>query len=325
MFMKKTNLLLLLSLLISSINGQNVINKNFTEGLEIGDSIESGVYNLAEDPVAINQWNNLASYGISVPNLSPKAVAPLDYTGYIDSGSSNAIALEKLSSGTRMSIYSLDDATGTLYSSSSPAYYLAFMINVNAETTATGNGAGIIAFNGSANANWIRGVFTVVKQNDTNFKIGLSNIYGGAPTIHGAWYEFGKPHLIVLKFDFVGQRLQIFVNPTDLVSTTEPAVTRTITLSGYSQSIRSISIFQRSDFSATIGGLRFARTWEGVVKDDTSTGLIKSNPVNNIIKEQYFSLSGQEVVKPIEKHFYIKKYTFSDGKTSAEKILYMEK
>jgi hypothetical protein len=199
------------------------------------------------------------------------------------------------------------------------------MINVNAETTATGNGAGIIGFNGSANANWIRGVFTVVKQNDTNFKIGLSNIYGGAPTIHGAWYEFGKPHLIVLKFDFVGQRLQIFVNPTDLVSTTEPAVTRTITLSGYSQSIRSISIFQRSDFSATIGGLRFARSWEGIVKNDVLSGLIENNPVNNIIKRQYFTLSGQEVVKPIEKHFYIKKHTFSDGKTSTEKILYIEK
>lgn len=272
--MKSKILTLILTLIcvFSYIDAQLVKN-DFTAGLAVGDNIEKGVYSSdGTTAVMLNQWSlfdaNLA-VADAAPGVSPKVVSPLAYTGYIESEKSNAIGLNPTPSGIRMSQYSLDEATGTIYSAANGPYYLAFMLNVDASTTVTTiNGSTVLGFNGGANSNWLRGLFTITKVNATDFKIGIATTLGGTSTFHTAWYETGKTHLIVLKIDLIGKSIKMFANPTDFTTSTEPAATKTVPLASVTPAIRSISVFEYSDFKAIVGGIRFGKSWESVVKND---------------------------------------------------------
>jgi hypothetical protein len=330
---KKMTFLIIAIITMGIISAQQLLKNSFTAGLAVGEKIEKNTYNSTDDPVVINQWNLWhldISDGITEVDItaSPIAAAPLSYGGYIESD--NSIALENIPSGVRMTTYSLDEANGNAYPASTSPYYLSFILNPNStETSATiANQAGVIAFNGSANGQFLRGVFTIFKQTDTAFRIGLSGIYGGTPKSLGVWYQFGAPNLFIIKFDAVNNTMWIWANPTTevLSSTTENIGAAKMRFDFETESrlsvIRSISIFQRNDLKATIGGLRFARSWEGIVKNDVGSGVNPNIHHKKIIKEQYFSLSGQEIIEPVDKQIYIKKYTFDDGEIISEKIVY---
>lgn len=320
---------------IGSINGQQLLKNNFTAGLAVDEKVEKNIYNSTDDPVVMNQWNLWhldISDGITEVDVtaSPIAAAPLSYGGYIESG--NSIALENIPSGVRMTTYSLDEANGNAYPVSTSPYYLSFILNPNsAGTTATSaNQAGVIAFNGSANGQFIRGVFNIFKQTDAAFRIGLSGIYSGTPKSLGVWYQFGAPNLFIIKFDAVNNTMWIWANPATevLSSTTENIGAAKMRFDFETESrllaIRSISIFQRSDLKASIGGIRFARSWEGIVRNDVGSGVNLNNHQKKIVKEQFFSLSGQEIINPVDKQIYIKKYTFDDGEIVSEKVVYIK-
>lgn len=334
--MKKKILPFILVLLgICSINGQ-LIKSDFTAGLSVGDAIEKGVYNEATDPVVLNQWNlwnkDLTNVEATAPGASPKVIAPLVYDGYVGA-EDDAIQLDKTTSGIRVSTFSLDEADGNAYPASDSPYYLAFTLNPSsAETTANDAArAGLIAFNGSANGTFIRGVFNIFKQTDAAFRISLSGIYGGANKALGVWYQFGAPNLFIIKFDAVNNAMWIWANPTTelLASTTENVGASKMRYDFETETrlsaIRSISIFQRNDVKAAIGGIRFARSWEGIVKN-ISTGFNDFPQENkSIIKEQYFTPAGVEVAVPVERNIYIKKTTYEDGAMKSDKIFYLKR
>lgn len=238
--------------------------------------------------------------------------------------------MAKLTSGIRMSQYTLDEVDGNLNPASNSPYYLAFILNPTAGTSATSTKqAGVIAFNGSANGQFLRGVFTILKQTEAAFRIGLSGTYGGTPKNIGVWYQFGVPNLFIIKFDAVNNTMWIWANPAAnvLSSTTENIGASKMRFDFETEtslsSIRSISIFQRDDLEATIGGIRLARSWADIVKD-ISTDLSDAAQSKIVVKEQYYNVSGVEILIPQDKQIYIKKTTYDDGSNSAEKMLYLE-
>lgn len=87
--MKTKIFTLMLVLTVFTYVDAQLIKNDFTAGLAIGDNIEKGVYNSdLSSPAMLNQWNlfdaNLAVTGEVAPGTSPKVVAPLAYTDYVE-------------------------------------------------------------------------------------------------------------------------------------------------------------------------------------------------------------------------------------------------
>lgn len=307
---------------MSLINAQ-LIKNDFMDGLQINDPVEKGVYLTGDESIMKNQWNlfdqELISGWPPAPGNSPLTVSPLTYSGYIDSGKGNAMKLEKITGGGRRTVYSLDD--GDSYKLAS--YYITFLINVDKNTTS--DRIGVLGFSGSPSGGFIRGVLTVTNfMPGTSYKLGISDINGGGsllPTV----CKYGETYLVVLKYDLNEQVISCFINPS--IAVTEPTPTGQITKRDSFSAlnyIRGIAIFQREDFSATLGSFRFAESWEGAVLLSTNINEIPAN-YGKIIKERYFNLLGVEVFVPHENNIYIKASTYENGKTVNQKINYTRK
>lgn len=321
--MKRTIFTLLFMVLLTStltdVSAQ-LIKNNFMDGIQIGMSIEKGTYVTPEDGILANQWNlydrELVSGFPPAPGQSPVAVAPLTYPGYIESGKGNALKLEKIIGGGRTTTYSLTD--GDEYKLK--PYYISFLINVDASTTS--DRIGVIGFSGGYAGGFIRGVMTVTSFiPGTSYKLGISDINGGG-TLMPPVCKYGETYLVVLKYDLETQETCGFINPT--VSSTEPVPTAKIVKRDNFAAlnyVRGISVFQRADFVATIGSIRFAESWEGALMLNTS---VDSNVADygKVIAEQYFNTLGVQVTNPVEKNIYIRVSTYENGRKVSQKIVY---
>jgi len=281
-FIMKTKLTLFFIALLSVllVNAQ-LIKNDFLTALNVGESIEKDVYlSLAQgtsNPIKANQWNlvNATSYG----GASPLVTEALTYNGYIGSGTENySFSLLKLGTGGRKSIYSLTDQT--IYSKGT--YYLAFLINVGSNTIA-GDNAPVISFDGTYCGNYQRiSVCVKAVTRPLTFQFGVAGAATTAdPAVYATTiYDFGTTYLVVLKYNFEDGKAELFVNPA--ISKTEPASLASITNTNLSTfGIRAVTIPQRTYFSAKIGSLRFAKTWQDALYNNVpgtpTIGIISSN------------------------------------------------
>ena len=235
---------------------------DFMNGISIGNSIETYTYTDKKDAIVANKWHLVNYDGLRTDGASPKAVMPLIYTGYVESGKSNAFELPKLTgtNDSRQTGYPLTNTT----TYKTGRYYLAFMVNVAEVTTGTGNA--FIMFNAS-HASAYKRMAVYVRNTGGKAQFGLAQTDTGTDlTWITATYDFGATHLLVLKYDFSTSKGALFVNPTIQAAEPTADVTVTNTLADWdTYGIRAITVRQRTTHSQKIGGLRFAKTWANVL------------------------------------------------------------
>lgn len=204
----------------------------------------------------------MESWSARSGRTNPIIVAPLVYDGYIESGESNSFNLLRLSTGARLTGYSLtDDDTyeeGT--------YYLAFMIKVG-DNTIAGDHVPVIMLDGTHTMDYQR-IGVCVKANggasSTAFTFGLTERDAFGPSHYTAKeYSFGTTYLLVLKYNMLTGQADLFINPK--LTEGEPATSDATVTNNNLESIRSIVVRQRTNHSCILGGLRFAKTWMSAI------------------------------------------------------------
>lgn len=297
---------------IVAINAQ-IFKTDFLTGYTVGDAIEKGVYVDGNTPNMLDQWN-LAK--LEQGGASPLAVAPLTYTDFINSGKDVAIDLLSVS---RATVYSLAP-NSTTYASGT--YYLGFMLNVSKATTS--QGAEFICLDpDQRGGTWRARVGVKTGPDGNTFTIGVN---GTNSLTNITWgdiaYNIGETYLVVLKatFDSSGNgTCALFVNPAK--SATEPATaTISTTLSGLSY-IRAISVRQRSNFEAHMGGLCFTDDWSNLF-DKTPTSIEDVNAdKGEIVSVKYYNLNGVEVSSLPKSGVLIKQITYAGGLVETQKLI----
>ena len=254
-------------------NTDNVYVKNdFAHGFKIGEPIEKGDYN-ENNSLKQNQWN-LSNVVNNQAGSSPLAVPPLYYNEYIESGKSNAFKLNKLSSGARLSTYSMNNTQAALKDFSTGSVYLSFMINV--EDVRASEGVGIISLDGSYLGNFRKTTLYLKKLNSKNtFTFGIAHAdqspSSSNPIFINESYKFGVTYLVVIKHNFDADHFFLFVNPVlkkeeplpSIILTTPENITP---LSN--KGLRAITVRQRVSYAASIGGLRLTKDWKQIVDGD---------------------------------------------------------
>lgn len=255
--------LLLIALILSvlSIDAQ-LIKNDFLLGYNVGDSIEKAKYKEGApgkwDPVKVNQWN-LTRVQANCAGFNPKAVAPLVYPDYIESGKGVAMEIPKIESGSRTTVYSLP-----VYGQGT--YYLAFMVSID---FAKKMPLEFFSFDADFSGATQRVRFAVQGVSNTSYKMGLNGSNKTENLVFTeSTFDFGTTNLVILKatFDEEGNgTCQLFVNPD--TKGKEPDAVISTDLIGL-KSIRGITVRQRNGASiaARIGGIRFANSWKAIFK-----------------------------------------------------------
>lgn len=318
--MKKLLSILLYELVVFSILQSQVLRTDFLAGLNIGNVIEKGVYtSVVQDdtnPIKAGQWNltgredahNFRS------GSSPVVTNKLTYPGYIASGLPvNAIKLKKLSSGGRMSVYSM--TSGSEYTLQ--PYYLAFMLKVeNVTTLPDNNTSDFISFDGNYTGNHLRGRLILRKSTSAGkFVFALGGLEAGVEQTSA--YTVGETLLIVLKYNFFStdRSVSLYINPE--ITAGEPTVPDLkLAFPGTDMlaQIRGISIRQSSQYELTLGGFRFSDKWDDAVGYDSSnsqpglTSLVSMDGLGNLT---YY---------PDPDGFYLPDFSYAGYKNGEEAI-----
>jgi len=314
---------------VLSTNAQFVKN-DFMAGIALGENIEKFTYPSTTqgdtNPIQADQWNLTGKTGTSNRGgVSPVAVAPITYTGYIESGLSNALQLARLetSGESRLTIYSL--ANDNQYNTGT--YYVAMMATI--EEVGSSNGADFFMFDGNYTANNQRAKLFVKNGSESSkFAFGISDD-ASTPNQTTGDYDKGATFLLVLKYDFSDTQnaIQLFVNPDP--TSAEPSATIKMALTtdpnGSSKpltSIRGLLARQRTTTKIQIGGIRFSDTWEEALGQTGSSLETNAEDKGEIVSVKYYNLSGIEVNEPTEKSgFYIQRNTYENGKVETIKTL----
>ena len=230
-----------------------------------GTALEKGVYaNTTQSTgvIMVNQWNN-GGKSSDKEGASPViAASTLEYGAYVDNKKGSEIQLEKLSTGTRASIYSLKEN----YDYSGKAFYLAALINISA---VSGKGD-VLAFDGNYTANAQRARLFINKSGE-GYIIGLG--WNGDPATWSSEMTLGSTHLVVIKVIPAGntstgtEEAAIWIDPNlDKVEAENAPVATLAEQTIGLKSIRGITVRQRSSCAGKIAGLRFGDSWADVVK-----------------------------------------------------------
>lgn len=249
---------------ILTANAQ-LIKNDFFAAYSVGDNIEKYEYSEgvsgSRDAIKENQWN-LTRITNSRSGVSPKAIAPLIYQGYIESGKNVAIEIPKLDDGNRSTVYSLvsknEYGPGT--------YYLAFMVNVDFVKRTP---IEFFSFDADYAGSTQRVRFAVKGKSSKSYQMALngSNKIEDV-VIADPVHQFGETCLVVIKtvFNAEGEgNCYLFINPD--VNAAEPTPSISTPLTGL-KAIRGITVRQRnsSSIAAKIGGIRFSKSWDAIFK-----------------------------------------------------------
>lgn len=310
--MKKVFTVLLLCVFTVMLSAQSLFidSETFMAGIEPGEPIEKGNYNLDGTTIQPNQWNCSNSSG-NFAGTSPLAVVtPLQYPGYYTSTIPNAFKMETLASGGRSTVFSIT-STKQYYTGS---YYLAFMMKVES-FPGTGT-VGVVMFDGSHRADFRKTCLAIRKLTDQTFAFGIDMAEStvGTNTPVSGTYDIGTTYLVVMRHDFSNDKYYLYVNPA--ISLVEPTalVSGTNTASPLGNNgLRGITVKQRSQYSATLGGFRLVDNWEkalglsGSSLDDLQTSK------GNIISKEYYSLTGAKIERLNHSGIYLIKSHYENG------------
>lgn len=302
--------MVILLLNMNAIHAQ-FLKTDFLSGYDIGSTIEIGEYIDSTTSSMLNQWNLSRS---EKGGQNPLGVDTLTYEGYVNSKKSIAVSLLS-TSPSRASVFSLasDDT-----SFGSGTYYLAFMLNVSKAITE--QGAEFIAFDSDQRGGAFRARVGVKKAGDNTFHIGVN---GTNTLVCITWgniaYNLNETYLVVLKADFdeegMGSCL-LFVNPTS--KTKESEATIQVSLMGL-QYIRGISLRQRANFEAYIGGISFSDNWNDLFTSNQTSIENEILDDNDVVLRRYYDLNGIEIYSLVNVSVYIEKIMYEDGRTIIKK------
>lgn len=334
--MKKTIIIICILNIFTFTVFAQLDRRNFMDEIDLDAAIEKGDYTV-NSTFKANQWN-LSNVANNQAGASPIAVAPLFYDGYIESGRTNAFKLEKLESGARLSTYSMNQETAALENYASGIFYLALMINV--DSVSTTEGVGIINLDGSVLGNYRRTCLYVKnlgKEDDdddteANITFGIAfqeqQPATSKPIFVNESYTMGTTYLIVIKHDFGKapneEEISLFVNP-DLEAAEEPIalvvdVPSTQPILKH-KGIRAITVRQRTNYSATLGGLRLAKSWKDAVGEIKNS--VEAVYDSKVISIEYYSLAGYKVAYPIKDNIYLTKTTYENNTIKWDKQLFI--
>lgn len=312
-------LTMLLCISIITVNAQ-MLKTDFFTGYSINDQIENGEYIDSSTPNMLNQWN----LGLEEKDgTNPLAVAPLSYSGYINSGIDVAMSLlDNVGSGSRNTVYSL---SGSDADYPAGTYYLAFLLNVSKAITSSG--AEFIAFDTNQRGQTFRSRVAVKNAGDNKFYLGIN---GTKSLTTITWdetksYNLDETHLIVVKLvvNTFGSEIEngtcaLFVNPAiDGIEPVTPAISTTLS---FLSRIRGISVRQRGSFEAHLGGLAFSNSWSSLFDPAT---VVTDNISDNgkVISTQYFNIDGNEIYTPLNSGVYVERTIYENGTTKARKVI----
>jgi hypothetical protein len=241
-----------------------------------------------------NGWTAHSSGGTNPITVTTPS---LTYTGYVGSGTGNAVTLS--TSGE-------DDNKSLSSSQSSGSVYFACMVKVNSSQTA---GDYFIHFI-QGTSNFYGRVFVKKDATTTNFAFGINR--GSATPVNytGFTYTPGTTYLIVVKYTFVtgatNDVADLFINPVINGTEPSPTISNTDVTSADAASIAGIALRQGSASNApavVVDGIRVGNTWISVVPALSSPSLSPSVsslsfPLTNVGSgsvSQNFTLSGSNL------------------------------
>jgi len=272
-----------------------MLKTDFINGLTLGSNIEKAEYtSVVQDesnPVKANQWNLTGRDNVNQfrSGSSPVITSKLTYPEYVGSETdAYAIKLAKLSSGGRMTVYSMTD--GIEYTRK--PYYLAFMVRVDdISSLFVENEASFISFDGNYTGNHLRGR-VILKPGSQSGKVAFalgSSVVSDNQTVD---YNIGETVLMVLKYNFFNssKRISLFINPPITEEEPlEPDIFLDFPGTDALAQIRGISLRQQSIYAVTIGGLRFSDRWTKAIgcvstgNEDGYTELIRYDNSNKLV------------------------------------------
>lgn len=307
-----------------------LIKDDFLAGYGIGTDLEKGQYaNTTQGegtPIMVDQWNRSGKDNANDQSgENPQTVPALSYDGYVGSDKDVAIALAKLETGGRTTIYSL--ASDNTYGAGT--YYVSFLINVTAASPTSGQE--FFALDGNYTGNAQRARFGV-KRTDaeaTTYMIGLGDGSAPAANAFSGSFDFGTTYLAVMKVELTddgtglgtgGGTTSVFINPD--VNATEPATAfATSPITGTAlKAIRGLVVRQRSTIEAEIGGFRFAKTWSDALGQGGSSINNVDADKGEVVSTTYFTVTGAAVSNPAA-GIFIKKTAYANGSTDVEKVI----
>ena len=215
--------------------------------------------------IKVNQWNRGGKGGDDGGENPAIAASTLAFGSYIDNRKGSEIQLAKLSTGTRASIYSMQES----YTYSEQPFYVALLVQISSVTSST---ADIFACDGNYTANAQRARM-FIGPSGSGYKIGVG--WNAAPSDWSPELEFGSTHLVVIKVtpdkeNGTDAESAVFYLDPDL-DAAEANQTPVSTVVGNGlKSVRGLTVRQRSNCAGKIAGLRFGASWTDVVKKAVS-------------------------------------------------------
>ncbi|BCI62992.1 MULTISPECIES: hypothetical protein [Bacteroidales] len=318
--MKKLLIIIGYCCLTIGIIRAQIIKTDFFDGLSLGSEIEQGEYNsVVQDgtnPIKANQWNLTGRDDIQYfrSGSSPVIAGKLFYPNYPPSNLAlNAIRLSKLSSGGRMSVYSL--TAGNEYVMQ--PYYLAFMLKVeDISSLPDDNNNDFISFDGNYSGNHLRGRLILRKTKLLGkFALALGGYDSGIEQT--TEYDVGETLLVVLKYNFFtsDRSVSLFINPDlDEEEPKHPDLKLDFTGTDMLGQIRGISVRQSSFYALMLGGLRFSDNWDDVIGKDSGDIISGYSTLVNI------GVSGKLDYNPDPQGYYLPDYSYAGYRNGEKKI-----
>jgi len=246
----------------SAINAQVLIT-DFLAGISVGNDIEAGEY-IGTTEGGSNtfqqfKWMLTGRTGTyERGGVSPKVATPLSYNGYV-AATENSVEL-KTSEGARNSIYGFTNYT----TYKNKAFYLSFLFKPESVTfEETLKIIDFLSLDARYTSNIRRGiVYMVESESEGKVKFGLKHNRDDAAeemAVTGD-YPIGETILMVLKYDYINKKVQLFINPQ--ISLTEPTIpTLEKAFETAFDQIKGVNIRQHTNYEGYISGLRFADGW----------------------------------------------------------------
>jgi len=307
-----------------------LVQDDFMSGLNIGDNAEAYEYQLADSAIAtrnpkVGQWNRTIKT-TDQGGSSPKVVAPLTYSGYVDSGKDNAMALIK-STTTRVSGYVMVDDN----SYSTETYYTAFLVKPTLVGSGyTGDGQDFFCLDGHTFVNNQRARIFIKRgptdsSSNRTFTIGLSESgASGAFLYDDVEFPIGTTVLVVLAYSYENGKVALYVNPDPAKTEAEQSTPLSYNISNgisASNGIRTLAVKQRSNFEVEIGHFRFAKSWSSTLSNESTSIGDNQSDKGTIVSAKYYNLNGVEISAPADNGIYIQKAVYENGSVETSKIL----
>ena len=235
---------------------------------ESGTTLERAEYTTttqASGVIMANQWNRGGKSGDDGGANPAIAASTLEWGSYIDNKKGSEIQLAKLSTGTRASIYSMQES----YTYSEQPYYVALLVQISSVTSST---ADIFACDGNYTANAQRARM-FIGPSGSGYKIGVG--WNAAPSDWSPELEFGSTHLVVIKVtpdkeNGTDAESAVFYLDPDLDAAEADQTPVSTVVGNGLKSVRGLTVRQRSNCAGKIAGIRFGESWADVVKKAVS-------------------------------------------------------